>query len=334
MLIFIDKIKYNYYEFGIEIPISNSKPIKIINYLKKQPDIKDHINKLIINQINNKISKKDLLRVHSAKYIKKLYSKELEKEIVRSYELLDENGNYKRYNPDNATRPLKNLFKNILIKVSGTYKCMLTALDKKFSFFFGGGMHHAKIDFGAGFCIINDIVIGIRKLQDNHKIKKAWVIDVDAHKGDGTAALTKDDESITTLSVHMKKGWPLNYPKYDKTGKINPSFIPSNIDIPIAKGEDNKYLDKLKKGLLKLEKYPKPEIAIIVQGSDPYEKDQLESTNDLNLSLNQLKKRDMMIYKFLKTHNIPQAYLMAGGYGEYSWEVYAQFLSIVLKDYI
>ena len=334
MLIYNNKIKYNYYDYGILIPISNSKPIKVIEYLKNQPIIKDHIDKLIINKISEKITKKDLLRVHSKEYIKKLYSKELEKEIIRSYELLDENGNYRRYNPAIATQPLKKLFNNILIKVSGSYQCMLTALEKNFSFFFGGGMHHAKIDFGEGFCIVNDIVIAIRKLQANHKIKTAWIIDVDAHKGDGTAALTENDPTIITLSIHMAKGWPLNYPKYDKTGNINPSFIPSKIDIPIAKGEDNKYLDKLKKGLLKLKKYPKPEIAVVVLGSDPYEKDQLESSKDLKLSLKQMNNRDMLIYNFLKSHNIPQAYLMAGGYGEYSWEVYAQFLKNVLNNNI
>ena len=334
MLIYNNKIKYNYFEFGIEIPISNSKPIKIIEYLKNQPDLKDHINKLIINEIFNEITKKDLLRVHSKEYIKKLYSKDLENEIIKSYELLDENGNYRRYNPANATRPLKELFKNILIKVSGSYLCMLTALKKNFSFFFGGGMHHAKKNYGEGFCIINDIVIAIKKLQANNKIKTAWIIDVDAHKGDGTAELTEHDDTIITLSIHMAKGWPLNSPKFNKAGIINPSFIPSNIDIPVAKNENDKYLEKLKKGLLKLEKYPKPEIAIIVLGSDPYEKDQLESSKDLKLTLRQMKNRDLLIYNFLKAHNLPQAYLMAGGYGEYSWEVYAQFLSNVLKNYI
>ena len=211
---------------------------------------------------------------------------------------------------------------------------MLTALKKNFSFFFGGGMHHAKKNYGEGFCIINDIVIAIKKLQANNKIKTAWIIDVDAHKGDGTAELTEHDDTIITLSIHMAKGWPLNSPKFNKAGIINPSFIPSNIDIPVAKNENDKYLEKLKKGLLKLEKYPKPGIAIIVLGSDPYEKDQLESSKDLKLTLRQMKNRDLLIYNFLKAHNLPQAYLMAGGYGEYSWEVYAQFLSNVLKNYI
>ncbi len=334
MLIYDDKIRYNYLEFGIEIPISSSKKNKVIEYLKNNPALKDHIDKFIINRLTEKITKKDLLRVHSKEYVKKLYSKELENEIIRSYELIDENGNYYRYNPKIATRPLRELFDNILIKVSGTYQCCLTALGKGFCFFFGGGMHHAKTNYGEGFCVVNDIVIALKKLQSNNKIKIAWIIDVDAHKGDGTAELTKDDNTIITLSIHMAEGWPLNKPEYDKYGNINPSFIPSKIDIPIYKGDDNKYLEELKKGLYEMEKYQKPEIAVVVQGSDPYEKDKLESAEDLKLTLEQMKERDLMIYNFLKIKNIPQANLMAGGYGEYSWKIYAQFLEYVLQDYI
>jgi hypothetical protein len=50
------------------------------------------------------------------------------------------------------------------------------------------------------------------------------------------------------------------------------------------------------------------------------------------LSLAQLKERDLLTYNFLKERSIPRAYLMAGGYGESCWEVYAQFLEWALLD--
>jgi hypothetical protein len=52
----------------------------------------------------------------------------------------------------------------------------------------------------------------------------------------------------------------------------------------------------------------------------------------LKLSLEQLQERDLLVYNFLKNKTIPSAYLMAGGYGEGSWEVYAQFLEWALLD--
>ena len=77
-------------------------------------------------------------------------------------------------------------------------------------------MHHAQRAYGDGFCIVNDIVIAIRKLQAEGLVRTAWVIDIDAHKGDGTAAITLGDDSIITLSIHMAQGWPLDGKKYDE----------------------------------------------------------------------------------------------------------------------
>jgi acetoin utilization deacetylase AcuC-like enzyme len=97
-------------------------------------------------------------------------------------------------------------------------------------------MHHAQKEHGAGFCMVNDLVIALRRLQSEGRIRTAWVIDVDAHKGDGTAAITAEDDSIATLSIHMARGWPLDQPEYDAAGRFNPSFVPSTIDIPIEPG--------------------------------------------------------------------------------------------------
>jgi acetoin utilization deacetylase AcuC-like enzyme len=146
--------------------------------------------------------------------------------------------------------------------------------------------------------------------------------------------LTAADDSITTLSIHMAKGWPLDGEKYDTKGNLNPSFIPSDIDIPIAPGEDHRYVAHLKQGLDKLNTFPTPDIAVVVYGADPYEKDTLPSTSGLKLSLEQLKSRDLTVYNFLKERGIPRAYLMAGGYGEHAWEVYAQFLKWALLDFL
>jgi acetoin utilization deacetylase AcuC-like enzyme len=169
-------------------------------------------------------------------------------------------------------------------------------------------------------------------LQAENVIRTAWVIDLDAHKGDGTAVLTAEDSSITTLSIHMADGWPLDGEPYDHQGRLNPSFIPSNIDIPVAAGEDHLYVAKLKEGLEKLASAERPDLALVLAGADPYEKDELPSTGQLKLSLAQLKERDLLVYHFLQTDGIPRAYVIAGGYGEHSWEVDHQFVEWALLD--
>ncbi|MEJ2657713.1 MAG: histone deacetylase, partial [Desulfobacterales bacterium] len=248
-----------------------------------------------------------------------------------TFELIDSNGQYYRYAPEQATRPLEELFARIRSKVAGSVQCGRMALTHGFCFYFSGGMHHAHFDHGSGFCLINDVVITARKLQAEGAIRKVWIIDVDAHKGDGTAALTADDPTITTLSVHMAHGWPLDGPPMLPDGRANPVFIPSDIDIPIASGEEMHYVERLEKGLLKLEGMGRPDLAIVVSGADPYEKDELPSTAGLKLTLDQMLDRDRLIYLFLEELKIPAAYLMAGGYGEQVWEVYAQLLLWALK---
>ena len=332
MTLYDDSRKESLIEFGIEIPVLLSRVLNTFAFLKSHAVLGPEIDRWHVRDIAETISREDVLRVHSGRYIEKLFSAGLENEIIKTFELVDEADNYFRYNPDGAALPLTQLFDRILDIVASTVQSCRAALANDFCFAFTGGMHHAQHAYGAGFCMLNDIVIAIRKLQAEGLIRSAWVIDIDAHKGDGTAALTRGDDTITTLSIHMGNGWPLDGDEYDPRGNFNPSFTPSDIDIPMAKGEDELYITRLQEGLNRLAGRPRPDLAVVVSGADPYHKDELPSTSDLKLSLAQLMERDLLTYNFLKERDIHRAYLMAGGYGEGCWEVYAQFLEWALMD--
>lgn len=332
MIIYDPEQTVSFIEFGIQIPVMDSRARRTFENLKAHPLTGPRLAEWYTPKIQQLLDRTDLERVHDPAYVDRLFSDKLEAEIIKTYELVDPQGRYNRYNPAAATQPLTKLFDRIQERVYGTWQCCNVALEKSFCFYFGGGMHHAQKSFGNGFCLLNDIVIAVRKLQAENRIQTAWVIDTDAHKGDGTAALTADESSIVTLSIHMGRGWPLDGPSHDAAGRINPSFIPSDIDIPVYAGEEPLYITKLNDGLGKLDARPIPELAVVVFGADPYERDELPSTAELKLSLEQLLARDHLVYEFLKARHIPMAYLMAGGYGENSWRVYTQFLQWVLAD--
>ena len=332
MIIYDKNLKEGLTEFGIEIPLHHSRAATTFEKLRHHKLLGPKINQWHIKAVNESITRKDLLRAHSEEYVGRLYSDKLEDEIIRTFELIDDDGQYYRYNPDNAALPLTQLFDRLLFKVAGTVQCCRVALEKAFCYAFGGGMHHAKRDYGAGFCVVNDIVIALRKLQAENLIRTAWVIDMDAHKGDGTAVLTAEDSSIITLSIHMAHGWPLDGEAYDHQGRLNPSFVPSDIDIPVAVGQEHLYVTRLEEGLQKLLSNGTPDLALVLAGSDPYEKDELPSTGELKLSLAQLKQRDLLVYHLLKAHQVPRAYVTAGGYGENAWEVDWQFIEWALLD--
>jgi len=64
-----------------------------------------------------------------------------------------------------------------------------------------GGLHHAMRNRSSGFCIYNDVAIGIQWLLD-HGVQKVAYVDVDVHHGDGVEAIFYDDPRVLTISLH------------------------------------------------------------------------------------------------------------------------------------
>ncbi|SEP60168.1 acetoin utilization protein AcuC [Microlunatus flavus] len=64
-----------------------------------------------------------------------------------------------------------------------------------------GGLHHAMPDKTSGFCVYNDVAVGIRWLLD-HGVERVAYVDVDVHHGDGVQTVFWDDPRVMTVSLH------------------------------------------------------------------------------------------------------------------------------------
>ncbi len=64
-----------------------------------------------------------------------------------------------------------------------------------------GGLHHGMPDRASGFCIYNDVTIGIQHLLDQGAERVAYV-DVDVHHGDGVEKFFWNDPRVLTISLH------------------------------------------------------------------------------------------------------------------------------------
>lgn len=66
---------------------------------------------------------------------------------------------------------------------------------------FAGGLHHALADKASGFCLYNDLALGIDHAVREHGLRVAY-LDVDAHHGDGVQWLFYDRAEVMTISLH------------------------------------------------------------------------------------------------------------------------------------
>ena len=182
----------------------------------------------------------------------------------------------------------------------------------------GGGFHHAFADRGEGFCLINDLAVLVRALQDEGKIRSAAIIDCDVHQGNGTARVFAGDASVYTFSIHQED----NYPKKER----------SNLDIGLDDGTtDAEYLERLEQALPAVFDEGRPDLVVYQAGADPFRRDQL---GGLDLSKEGLAARDRAVMEAAKRHGVPLVATLGGGYAyrtEDVVDIHAQTLRLLAE---
>jgi acetoin utilization deacetylase AcuC-like enzyme len=174
-----------------------------------------------------------------------------------------------------------------------------TALRERVAANLAGGTHHAHRDYGAGFCVFNDSVVAARTVQAEGSVRRVAIVDLDVHQGDGTAAITADDASIFTLSLHGAK----NFPFRKAAGDLD-------IALPDATA-DGAYLRETRRALELMFGRFSPDLVIYLAGADPYRGDRL---GRLALTKAGLAARDCHVLRACHERGIALAIVMAGGY--------------------
>jgi acetoin utilization deacetylase AcuC-like enzyme len=225
----------------------------------------------------------DLLRVHTASWIRKLRTGTLTASEIMKLEV--------PYS--------KELAEAVWLAAGGTILAAQSALRDGFGSNLSGGFHHAYANHGEGFCAIHDVAVAVRRLQADGAIKKAIIVDTDVHHGNGTAAIFSGDSSVFTISIHQLKNYPAHKP-------------PSSIDLNMADGiGDEEYLAALIPVVQRQLDEFQPDMLFYIGGADPYEEDQL---GGLRLTKAGLKSRDRQVFAAARSRGIPVATALAGGY--------------------
>jgi acetoin utilization protein AcuC len=65
-----------------------------------------------------------------------------------------------------------------------------------------GGLHHARRDRAAGFCVFNDCGVAIEQARREHGLERIAYIDIDAHHGDGVFYAYESDPGVVFADIH------------------------------------------------------------------------------------------------------------------------------------
>ena len=185
--------------------------------------------------------------------------------------------------------------------VSGTLEAARAALRDGLAGNLAGGTHHGFPDHGEGFCVFNDIAVAIRALQARHAIRRAVVVDLDVHQGNGTAAIFAGDDSVFTFSMHGEHNFPFRKQ-------------PSTRDVGLADGTgDRVYLDALALHLPEVLETAGANILFFQAGVDPLAEDAL---GRLCLTLAGLRERDRIVLEAARHRGLPAVLTLGGGYAK------------------
>lgn len=101
------------------------------------------------------------------------------------------------------------------------------------------GLHHARRDSAAGFCVFNDCGIAIEILRLQYGLQRIAYVDIDAHHGDGVFYSFEEDADLIFADMH-EDGRVL-YPgtgAAEETGKGRARGTKLNIPMPPESGDD------------------------------------------------------------------------------------------------
>lgn len=130
-----------------------------------------------------------------------------------------------------------------------------------------GGLHHARRNGAAGFCVFNDCGVAVETLLHVYGLERVAYVDIDAHHGDGVFYAFEDEPRLIFADIHQD-GRSL----YPGTGAAHETGIGSargtKLNIPLPPGSDDAaFLREWPEVESLLERY-KPQFIILQCGAD------------------------------------------------------------------
>ncbi|TCB36894.1 histone deacetylase [Acinetobacter sp. ANC 4910] len=156
------------------------------------------------------------------------------------------------------------------------------------------GFHHAIYDFGSSFCTFNGLALIAQKFPN----KRIFVLDCDQHGGNGTAEFTKRYDNLFNYSIY---GLAFGCPTYERSETCH---------VHKHNGNFSQYILAIHQAFKRAIEW-NADLIIYQAGMDCHQDDPCGSSW---FSTELIEKRDEMIFRLAKKHQIPLMFVLAGGY--------------------
>ena len=152
--------------------------------------------------------------------------------------------------------------------VGGTLDALAAVIDEgRPAFIPIGGLHHARRDGAAGFCVFNDCGVAIEAARRIHGIRRVAYVDIDAHHGDGVFYAFEEDPDALFADLH--EDGRFLYPgtgSRSETGRGPAAGTKLNIPMPPG-ADDDAFFEAWQEVEAYLER-GKPELVLFQCGAD------------------------------------------------------------------
>ncbi len=169
--------------------------------------------------------------------------------------------------------------------------------------------HHAEYAKAMGFCIFNNVAIAARYLVEKRGLGRVFIVDFDAHHGNGTQRSFYTDGRVFYFSTHQ-------YPFYPGTGSAEErgagEGLGTTLNIPMPFGAgDELYKEAYGKTFLSAVRGFEPQFLLVSAGYDLHRDDPLTGLNVSDGGIAFIVERIAEAAGELK---VPVLFALEGGY--------------------
>ncbi|HYA22116.1 MAG TPA: acetoin utilization protein AcuC [Thermoproteota archaeon] len=251
------------YDFGPDHPMNRKRIAAFFRLCRESGMLKDPRVSIVTPRM---ATEGELLLFHTPEYVELVRQSSTNADV-----LLD----------DEDTPAFKGVYEASKYVVGTTLECLERTVEgQRYAFNPMGGLHHARKDHAAGFCVFNDIGVAIETARRNWGLRRILYIDIDAHHGDGVMYAYYDDPAVLVLDFH-EDGRSL-YPGTGSEGETGgPDALGSKRNVPLPPGADDDYFRSKLETVSGFLRDSKPELVILQAGADSIRGDPIA---DLSLS--------------------------------------------------